>query len=85
VARTAEALRNGPGFVPFDLILLDPPYDQPASETASDLLARVEGVLATDGLVVLEHAKRRPGPETAGRLVRGRMLTSGDSSLSFYT
>jgi len=84
VARTAEALRNGPGFVPFDLILLDPPYDQLAPEMACDVLAEVEGLLAPGGLVVLEHARRRPGPETAGRLVRGRLLASGDSSLSFY-
>jgi 16S rRNA (guanine966-N2)-methyltransferase len=85
VARTAESLRNGPGFVPFQIILLDPPYDQPASAAPSDVLTKVERLLAADGVVVLEHAKRRPGPDTAGRLVRGRTLVSGDSSLSFYT
>lgn len=85
VARTAESLRNGPEFVPFDLILLDPPYEQLALATASDVLAKVAGLLAADGLMVLEHARKRPGPETAGQLVRGRILRSGDSALSFYT
>jgi 16S rRNA G966 N2-methylase RsmD len=42
-------------------------------------------VLAPDGLIVIEHARRQTPPEIAGRLSRSRLLRSGDSSLSFYT
>jgi hypothetical protein len=35
--------------------------------------------------VVLEHARRRAAPDAAGRLARVRQVTSGDSTLSFYT
>jgi len=41
-------------------------------------------LIAPGGLLVLEHARRRPAPETAGRLGRVRQVTSGDSTLSFY-
>lgn len=66
---------------PFDLILLDPPYAE------KDLVAAVKAtaeVLAHDGLVVLEHARRCEAPEFAGNLARTRTLTSGDSVLTFY-
>ncbi len=65
----------------FDLILLDPPYEQP------DLAATIEAAgqhLAMDGVLVLEHARRRPAPESAGDLVRTRDVVSGDSALAFY-
>jgi 16S rRNA (guanine(966)-N(2))-methyltransferase RsmD len=85
VRSTAErawpALSADPGFAPFDFILLDPPYDQPAGET----LAGVDIMLAPGGWVVLEHARRIAAPEHAGRLDRARDLRSGDSALAFYT
>jgi 16S rRNA (guanine966-N2)-methyltransferase len=73
--------RRWQGRAAFDLILLDPPYDQ------ADLAAAVEtagGLLAPDGLLVLEHDRRRQSPEVAGRLTRHRIVESGDSALSFY-
>ncbi|MGE3177217.1 MAG: 16S rRNA (guanine(966)-N(2))-methyltransferase RsmD [Vicinamibacterales bacterium] len=78
-ARALEMLR-GPDVAPFDIVLLDPPYDQ-APAAALD---GVEAVVAPDGLVVLEHATRTPAPERVGRLVKYRDLPSGDSTLSFY-
>jgi hypothetical protein len=42
-------------------------------------------VLAANGVLVLEHARRRPAPERAGRLVRTREIISGDSALSLYS
>jgi 16S rRNA (guanine966-N2)-methyltransferase len=66
----------------FDLAVLDPPYDEP------DLMATIaaaEPLMTPDGLLVLEHARRRPAPETAGRLGRTRDLISGDSALAFYS
>jgi 16S rRNA (guanine(966)-N(2))-methyltransferase RsmD len=65
----------------FDLILLDPPYE------IEDLPAVVAGAatfVAPQGRVVLEHSRRRRSPEAAGALRRTRVLTAGDSALSFY-
>ncbi|HUF47831.1 MAG TPA: 16S rRNA (guanine(966)-N(2))-methyltransferase RsmD [Vicinamibacterales bacterium] len=70
------------GGATFDLILLDPPYDTPDLE---EILAAASGRLAPGGLVVLEHSGRRAAPEAAGSVVRTRLLTAGDSALSFYT
>jgi 16S rRNA (guanine(966)-N(2))-methyltransferase RsmD len=65
----------------FDLILLDPPYAEPEFES---ILARAASWLAVEGLLVLEHARRRAAPLAAGDLIRTRVVQSGDSALSFY-
>ncbi len=97
VARALESMRGRPGFEPFDIVLLDPPYAlagpavRPPRRRAAerrggldDILCAAGGVLAPGGLVVLEHARRVAPPETAGALVRVRTVASGDSALSFY-
>ena len=64
-----------------DLVFLDPPYDD------DDLTAILRVALthaAPGGLVVLEHRRSRDTPLEEGRLVRTRVLQSGDSALSFY-
>jgi 16S rRNA (guanine(966)-N(2))-methyltransferase RsmD len=76
-----EAIAQPAASRQFDLILLDPPYDQ------GDVQAMVETVgrtLADGGVLVLEHARRRPAPDVAGDLVRMRDVVSGDSALAFY-
>ena len=78
-----DTLRSGPGFAPFDIVLLDPPYDR-APEAILDTLTAADSVLAQEGLVVLEHSRRQPAPDSAGRLVLTRRLVSGDSALAFY-
>lgn len=65
----------------FDLVLLDPPYDEPELEPC---VARTASWLAAEGVLVLEHARRRMSPPVAGGLIRTRVLHSGDSALSFY-
>ena len=65
----------------FDLILLDPPYDEPDVE---EMLATAGELLAPRGVLVLEHVRRRPVPPTAGILFCTRVLVSGDSALAFY-
>jgi 16S rRNA (guanine966-N2)-methyltransferase len=65
---------------PFDLIVADPPYDEP------DLAAVVSSGatrLSERGTLVLEHASRREPPELPD-LARVRVLRSGDSALAFY-
>ena len=64
----------------YDVVFLDPPYDEP------DLAAAVTlgvGLLAAGGICVLEHASRRAAPEAAG-VPPARRLASGDSALAFY-
>jgi 16S rRNA (guanine966-N2)-methyltransferase len=77
VARALDSLRA----TPFELIVLDPPYDIPAAAA----LTGIDTITAPGGLVILEHARRQPSPEQAGRLVRTRELISGDSALAFYS
>jgi 16S rRNA (guanine966-N2)-methyltransferase len=66
---------------PFDIAILDPPYDEPDLDR---VLATTAAWVAEGGMVVLEHSRRRNAPETAGGLRRYRVLTAGDSALSFY-
>lgn len=66
---------------PFDIVILDPPYDQPDLER---VLATTGAWVAEGGLLVLEHSRRRSAPEAVGGLARYRVLTAGDSALSFY-
>lgn len=80
VERGVERLHDDPEFTPFDIILLDPPYDCPPEMA----LRGLDAVVAENGVVVLERARRSAAPERAGRLVKHRDLTSGDSALSWY-
>ncbi len=68
-----------PFAVPFDIIVLDPPYDTDPRPSLID----VAPVLATAGVLVLEHARRREAPVSEG-LMQVRQVTSGDSALTFY-
>ena len=67
---------------PFDLVLLDPPYECDAAEIDAILCAS-GACLASDGWVVLERARRTVTPQVAG-LSHLRRVTSGDSALEFY-
>lgn len=68
----------------FDLVFLDPPYEQ---DHLPPLLAALPavGVLAPGGLVVAEHSRRDAIPETIGRLFLVRWRRYGDTILSFYS
>ena len=64
----------------FDVIWLDPPYD---NDSAAALEAAADAV-APGGLVVLERATRRE-PDVPALLARIRDVKSGDSTLTFFT
>jgi 16S rRNA G966 N2-methylase RsmD len=81
VLQAIDALRHEP---PFDLVLLDPPYDGPHDDT-QNVLEAVGAIVPATGVVVLEHARRHRPADAAGALRRSRELTSGDSALTFYT
>ena len=78
--RAIHGFTAGSSVASFDIVLLDPPYDcAPAAA-----LAGVDQLVAEGGLVVVEHSRRSPAPEAAGRLKRTRQIVSGESTLSFY-
>ena len=64
----------------FDVVFLDPPYDEP--DLAGAVTLGVD-LLTAGGICVLEHASRRAAPEAAG-VPPARRLASGDSALAFY-
>jgi 16S rRNA (guanine(966)-N(2))-methyltransferase RsmD len=66
---------------PFDIVVLDPPYDYAALEpvVAGALRQRGEG-----GVVILEHAARVTPPVPGGH-APSRTVRSGDSALTFYS
>jgi 16S rRNA (guanine(966)-N(2))-methyltransferase RsmD len=66
---------------PFDIIVLDPPYDFDALEP---VVAAAAAQRADGGVVILEHASRVAPPQPAG-LTLTRTVTSGDSALTFYS
>jgi len=68
----------------FDIVFLDPPYERKElyAESLSTFASR--RLLNEGGVLVMEHSKRVELPETEGVLMRYRVLTQGDSTLSFY-
>lgn len=77
--RLPGALKGVEG--PFDLILLDPPYD---SEVAEETLTAAAGLLAARGLVVYEHGSRYNPPERPAGLVLQDRRAYGDSAVALY-
>ncbi len=73
-----DAVDQLPG--PFDIVFLDPPYDDPALDQH---VAAGLGLLAPHGVLVLEHARRRAAPLIAGR-GPAREVVAGDSALAIY-
>ncbi|HEX8031572.1 MAG TPA: 16S rRNA (guanine(966)-N(2))-methyltransferase RsmD [Vicinamibacterales bacterium] len=66
---------------PFDIVLLDPPYDYAPLDAA---VANAAAQRAEGGIVILEHASRVVPPQPDG-LALTRTVTSGDSALTFYS
>ena len=69
---------------PFDIILLDPPYDAGYLDEAFRLIAE-GGVLAGDGLIVAEHRKQEELPEILHGFIRAKERRYGVVKLSIYT
>ena len=65
----------------FDLVFLDPPY---RAEDLAGVLEAAAPLVAPDGLVVLEHARRDVAPAVAASIVKTRDILSGDSVLTVY-
>jgi 16S rRNA (guanine966-N2)-methyltransferase len=81
VLSKAEAfLKKSSG--PYDIVFLDPPY----AEEMQPLLELISGarILKPDSIVIAEHFKKQPLPESAGNLELYREARYGDTVLAFY-
>jgi 16S rRNA (guanine(966)-N(2))-methyltransferase RsmD len=77
----ATAARHAPG-TPWRLVFVDPPY-------RSDLAARAVAALppehlAGDAVIVIEHDRHNPPPESLGSLLRTDQRRYGDTLISFF-
>jgi 16S rRNA (guanine(966)-N(2))-methyltransferase RsmD len=68
----------------FDIVFLDPPYDREDLYTMALEFFGSRPLLKNEGILVMEHSKRQEPLAIAGFLRRYRLLTQGDSCLSFY-
>jgi 16S rRNA (guanine966-N2)-methyltransferase len=68
----------------FDVIFFDPPYAMDYEEVLDYVGEQAAGLLAEDGVVVVEHDKKKDLPKGFSDLLRYRVLKQGDSCLSFY-
>lgn len=84
-AAAVTFLRSGMGM--FDVIFLDPPYEE--AEEYAQALGLLGGVdaamLAPGAIIVAEHRRKDRLEESYGALARTRLLEQGDAALSFYS
>jgi 16S rRNA (guanine966-N2)-methyltransferase len=78
----AGAVEDGP----FDLVLIDPPYAEPALLEASltRLAVADSGLLTADAWVVAKHFWRNAPPPAVGLLASVRTRRFGETVLTFY-
>lgn len=77
--------KTAPELGPFDIVFVDPPYHTGEGERALDALGEPGGGILSEGAaVVYEHFKKHGAPADAGRLVKRRDYTYGDTVLSIY-
>jgi 16S rRNA (guanine(966)-N(2))-methyltransferase RsmD len=69
---------------PFDIIFFDPPYAADYEAVLSFIAEHRAQLLSDEGIVIVEHYKKRDLPEEFDSLKRYRELKQGDSVLSFY-
>jgi len=67
----------------FDVIYFDPPYAADY-EAVLSIFGLQRSLLAGDGIVIVEHHKKKAIAEALGALCFYRQLKQGDSALSFY-
>lgn len=81
-AKVATVLAHGRSGDPFDLVLIDPPYDVAEDEIGRVLTALVAGAwLTPDALVVLERSARSPAPAWPTGLAHRDTRRYGDTAV----
>jgi 16S rRNA (guanine(966)-N(2))-methyltransferase RsmD len=78
LADPAGAAADGP----FDLVLIDPPYED--TDALRQALELVGAHMARDGVVVAKHFWRDAPPASIGLLASGRERRFGETALTFY-
>jgi 16S rRNA (guanine966-N2)-methyltransferase len=68
---------------PYDLILLDPPYDDPAFDVVFQKLCESD-LVGESTFVVLEHSRQRKIPSRCGKLALMKTRLHGRTGISFY-
>ncbi|MES2208803.1 MAG: 16S rRNA (guanine(966)-N(2))-methyltransferase RsmD [Chloroflexota bacterium] len=78
---SADARAHGP----IDLVIVDPPYDQPQLLLAAlERLGGSSSPVPLGGIVVAKHFWRDQPPERIGLLASERARRFGDTALTFY-
>jgi 16S rRNA (guanine966-N2)-methyltransferase len=68
----------------FDIVFYDPPYATDYEDVLRYTGENSARLLTEDGLVIVEHHKKKELPEEFGGLKKYRVVKQGDSVLSFY-
>ncbi len=84
VTERVERFVVRPATTPWDLVLLDPPYDVPAA-ALDEVLAAVAPVLAPGATVVVERSTRGAAPSWPAALVDDGERRYGETSVWFAT
>lgn len=75
--------RAGDGSAPYDLIIMDPPYADPALIATLERVG-VSPLVQSGTILAIGHSPRVTLPPTAGRLERLRERCHGDSCFTIY-
>jgi 16S rRNA (guanine(966)-N(2))-methyltransferase RsmD len=84
VALPAENFSGRKHAVGWDIAFYDPPYDNDYSLVLFDFGAEDSALLRDDGVFIAEHHSKNILPDASGNIRRWRLLTQGDTCLSFY-
>lgn len=68
----------------YDIVFFDPPYASDYEVVLGYIGEHEAQLLTEDGLMIVEHHKKKELPKEFGELHRYRSLKQGDSCLSFY-
>jgi len=67
----------------FDIIFVDPPYQKGYEEAVLSSIDKAK-ILKPDGIIVIEHDKKRLPPEKVESLIRFDQRIYGRTGISFY-
>ncbi|OGN87415.1 MAG: 16S rRNA (guanine(966)-N(2))-methyltransferase RsmD [Chloroflexi bacterium GWC2_73_18] len=83
----ADVLRflagSSPGSAPWGIVIVDPPYGDPAMLAALERLARGP-LLAPEAIVVAKHFWKQGPPAVIGRLRQVRTRRFGETAITFF-
>ena len=77
--------KDGLAAGPFDVVFVDPPYNQPAVLVrVLEMLGATAGLVSPNARVVAKHFWRDGPPKTIGLLASDRERRFGETALTFY-